>query len=249
MLNIVWAYPDILNLHGDRGNLFALERISKLLNIETTITKIESYTEKIDFPNTDIILFNVGEVKVMPSIIYALSAQERELTKYIEQGKIILLVGTTGCIMAKKTIRANGSEFEGLGILNMVCKERTEVYGNDLHFCLKDDPNMEIMANQIQLIDTELEEDIALGEIKYGMGNNDPKENSEGAKYKNVFFTNALGPVLVKNPWFAEKIIRLAMKNKGETINGEIFKDQYEIEINSMKCIKKLIDKKKKGEK
>ena len=170
---------------------------------------IQNYKDKIDFENTDIILFNVGEVKVMPTIIYALNAQERELKEYIEKGKVIILIGTTGCIMAKETLRADGSKFEGLGILDMQCIERKDVYGNDLHFTLKEDENMEIMANQIQLIDTVLNSDIALGTIKYGMGNNDGV--TEGAKYKNVIFTNSLGPVLVKNPWYTEKLIKIAI--------------------------------------
>ncbi len=247
MLNIVWAYPDILNLHGDRGNILALERIAKMLDIETNVKKIESYNQKIDFENTDIILFNVGEVKVMPAVIEALKKQENELKEYIERGSIVLLIGTTGCIMAKETLRADGTKFEGLGILDMNCIERKDVYGNDLHFTLKEDENMEIMANQIQLIDTKLNSDIAFGTIKYGMGNNDGK-STEGAKYKNVIFTNALGPVLVKNPWYTEKIIKLAIENKGEKIDKSIKKDEFEIELKSMECIKKFIENKRKEE-
>ena len=247
MLNIVWAYPDILNLHGDRGNILALERIAKMLDIETNVKKIESYNQKIDFENTDIILFNVGEVKVMPAVIEALKKQENELKEYIERGSIVLLIGTTGCIMAKETLRADGTKFEGLGILDMNCIERKDVYGNDLHFTLKEDENMEIMANQIQLIDTKLNSDIAFGTIKYGMGNNDGK-STEGAKYKNVIFTNALGPVLVKNPWYTEKIIKLAIENKGEKVDKSIKKDEFEIELKSMECIKKFIENKRKEE-
>lgn len=247
MLNIVWAYPDILNLHGDRGNLLALERIAKMLEIETKVTKIESYNENIDFENTDIILFNVGEVKVMPSIIKALKEQEDELKKYVEQGKIILLIGTTGCIMANETVRADGSKFEGLKILDMICFERKAVYGNDLHFVLKGE-NMEVMANQIQLIDTKLNSDIAFGTVKYGMGNNEKEKMTEGAKYKNVIFTNALGPVLVKNPWYTEKIIKIAMENKGEKIEKSIEKSEFEIEIKSMEYINKFIENKRKEE-
>lgn len=245
MLNIVWAYPDILNLHGDRGNIFAIERIAKLLKVETKVTKIESYREKIDFENTDIILFNVGEVKVMPTIVYALEAQEEELKKYIEQGKIIIAIGTTGCVFAKETIRKDGTKFKGLGILDMECIEREDVYGNDLYFKLDED-NTGIMANQIQLIDTTLNSDIALGKVDYGMGNN--YEQTEGAKYKNVIFTNALGPVLVKNPWYTEKLIKLALENKGENTINSIKKEDFEIEIKSMECIKKFINKKRKGE-
>lgn len=246
MLNIAWAYPDILNLHGDRGNLLALQRIAKMLEIETNVKKIESYNEEIDFDNTDIILFNVGEVKVMPAIVDALKKQGKELMEYIEKEKIIILIGTTGCAMAKETFRNNGTKFEGLGILDMVCTERDNVYGNDLHFTLKEE-NMEIMANQIQLIDTKLNSDIALGSVIYGMGNND-KKNTEGAKYKNVIFTNALGPVLVKNPWYTEKLIKLAMNNKGEAVNKEIDKKDFEIEMKSMEYIKKFIEAKRKEE-
>lgn len=248
MLNVVWAYPDILNLHGDRGNLFAIERVAKLLGVETKVTKIEDYKEKIDFKNADIILFNVGEVKVMPTIIYALKAQERELDEYIEQGKIIILIGTTGCIMAKETVRVDGTKFNGLGILDMICTERPDVYGNDIHFSLKENPKMEIMANQIQLIDTKLNSDIAFGTVIYGMGNNDKENKTEGAKYKNVIFTNALGPVLVKNPWYTEKIVKLAMENKGENVDKIIDKEEFEIEMKSMQCIKKFIENKRKEE-
>ncbi len=246
MLNVVWAYPDILNLHGDRGNLFAIEKVAKLLDVETKITKIENYNEKIDFENADIILFNVGEVKVMSTIVNVLKSQEEELMKYIENRKVIILIGTTGCIMAKETIRSDGSKFDGLGVLDMVCTERKDVYGNDLYFKLNEE-NVEIMANQIQLIDTQLNSDIALGNVMYGMGNNDGK-NTEGAKYKNVIFTNALGPVLVKNPWYTEKIIKTALANKGETIEKKIDKEEFEIELNSMECIKKFIENKRKGE-
>ena len=248
MLNIVWAYPDILNLHGDRGNLLALERIAKMLDVEAKVTKIESYKEKIDFENADIILFNVGEVKVMPSIIKALKEQETELKEYIEKEKTIILIGTTGCIMAKETLRKDGTKFEGLGILDMICTERKDVYGNDLYFTLKEDESMEIMANQIQLIDTKLNSDIALGTIKYGMGNNDETKTTEGAKYKNVIFTNALGPVLVKNPWYTEKIIKTAMENKGEKVQKNIEKSEFEIELKSMEYINKFIENKRKEE-
>ena len=42
-LNILWIYPDILNLPGDRGNLMAFEKIGKLLDIKVNVNKVESY--------------------------------------------------------------------------------------------------------------------------------------------------------------------------------------------------------------
>ena len=52
-LTITWCYPDILNLHGDRGNIMALERIGKMLDLDVEVKKIENYDEDIDFENTD----------------------------------------------------------------------------------------------------------------------------------------------------------------------------------------------------
>ena len=241
-LKIAWCYPDMLNLHGDRGNIMALKKVGELLGLKVTIDKIETYDQKIDFENTDIMLFNPGEVKVVDTIVKALKKQNKELTKYIEDDKVIIVIGTTGAVFAKETKRFDGQVIEGLGILDMKCTERELVYGDDIVYKLVDDDKMEINGSQIQIIDTELNADIALGNIQYGHGNNNDKK--EGAKYKNVIFTNALGPVLVKNPWFAEKIIRKAAEIKGIEINKEISESEYDIEYKSLECIKKYIEKK-----
>lgn len=239
-LNITWAYPDILNLHGDRGNIMALERIAKQMKITPNIKRINQYEEKIDFENTDILFFNPGELKVMPSIIQALKEQKEALDQYIEQGKTIIVIGTTGCIMAKETKRINGEIIQGLGYLDMTCEEREKVYGDDIHFKLKEG-EQEIIGCQIQMIDTKIKEDIALGTIIYGMGNQG--DGTEGAKYKNVIFTNALGPVLVKNPWYTEALIRQAMEVKGYEKRNTL---DFSLEEKSLACIKKFIEEKEK---
>jgi len=239
-INLLWLYPDLLNLHGDRGNVMALERIAKQMEIKPNIKRINNYEEKIDFEKTDILVFNPGELKVMPSIIQALQKQKEELDEYIDENKIILVIGTTGSIMAKETQRLNGEIIKGLGYLDMVCTEREKVYGDDLHFKLNED-QLEIIGCQIQMIDTELKSDIGLGTIIYGMGNK--KDETEGAKHKNVIFTNCLGPILVKNPWYTEKLIKQAMHIKGYEKRIEL---DFSLEEKSLNCIKKFIDEKEK---
>jgi hypothetical protein len=49
-----------------------------------------------------------------------------------------------------------------------------------------------------------------LGKIITGYGNNG-EDNSEGVIYKNTFGTYAHGPVLPKNPEFADEIIKRAV--------------------------------------
>lgn len=243
-LNIVWCYPDILNLHGDRGNLMALRRIGELLNIHVNINKIESYDEKINFKEADILFFSVGELKVVSNIVEALKKQKNDLEEYIEKGGIIIVIGTTGSVFAQGTVKTDGTYIKGLGILNMKCVQKEQIYGNDIIYNILDDEKHEIVGNQIQIVDIFLNDNIALGQVSYGYGNNGKADKTEGAMYKNVIFTNSLGPLFVKNPWYAEEIIKKAMKNKNIIIEKVIDESYYEIERKSMECIKKYIKKK-----
>lgn len=241
-LNILWMYPDILNLHGDRGNLMAFERIGNMLDVKVNINKIETYNDEIDFENNDILFFNVGEIKVMPAIIEALKKYKEDIKKFIDNNKTIILIGASGAIMAKKTIRKD-SEFEGLGFLDMDLVEREKIYGDDILFNLKEN-NMEIIGCQIKMVDTILHRDISLGTLEYGSGNNGIDEKTEGAKYKNVIYTNALGPAFVKNPWYTELIIKNALKNRNVEIEKTLKDEDIYIEINSLEAIKRFINTK-----
>ena len=42
-ITIGWMYPDILNLHGERGSLQALERIGANIGVRVEIRKIENF--------------------------------------------------------------------------------------------------------------------------------------------------------------------------------------------------------------
>lgn len=233
-LNISWCYPDILNLNGDRGNIMALKKVAELLNIKVNINRISNYNDKIDFTSSDILLFNVGEIKSTSYLVDALKEKKDELDKYINDNKMIIIIGTTVCAFGKKLVMLDGSEINGLGILDLECYEREKVYGNDLIYKINDS-DMKVNGNQISLVDVKLNSDIRLGTTIYGNGNNG--NTDEGAKYKNVIFTNCLGPVFVKNPWFAEDLIRTAMKTKNVKLTKKIDKKNYDLELKSMECI------------
>lgn len=239
-LNITWLYPDTLNLHGDRGNVMALERIGSKMDLQVNITRINSYKQEIDFDGTDIIVMNPGEVKSVSKLIDVLTEQKESFTRYIEAGKVMLVIGTSGAVMAKEIRYLDGTTKQGLGYLDMVAVQRETVYGDDVLYTLNADKDMQIAGEQIQLIDMQVNSDIVLGTVKYGRGNN--ADGGEGAKYKNLVFTNALGPVLVKNPWYAEYLIRLAMQIKGTEVERKRL--DFSLELKSLKRIKRFIRKK-----
>ena len=243
-INLAWMYPDILNLHGERGNVKCFERVANQLNIPLNIERIDNLEEKIDFSKYDILIFNAGELKVMPAIIRSIEKQKKELDEYIDNNKYIIATGTTGAMFADSVERKDNTTFKGLDILDMNVKERTTVIGDDLYYKLSD--NTEILGSQIQMIDVVLKDsNNKLAQTEYGYGNNG--NNEEGAKYKNVIYTNCLGPVFVKNPWFAESILRDVCKAKEISISADI-KPDYEIELASLESTKEFINKKISGE-
>ncbi|MBO6145450.1 MAG: hypothetical protein J6O62_01430 [Bacilli bacterium] len=235
-LTITWCYPDILNLHGDRGNIMALERIGKMLDLDVEVKKIENYDENIDFENTDILFFNPGELKSVEYIINALERQRKELKNYIEHNKYIIAIGTTGAVFANRITRIDKGELIGLGFLDMNCKERDKIVGDDL-ICTVKDTDIKLNGNEISILDTTLNSDIEFAKVSYGYGNSGYEVRKEGARYKNLIFTNLLGPLFVKNPWYAEEIIKGAMKVKKQEIDDSIEESYYDIELKSMKAI------------
>lgn len=238
-INLAWMYPDILNLHGERGNSQSFKKVADQLDIKLNIQRIDDIEEQIDFSHFDILLFNSGELKVIPTILESLNKQSEGLNEYIRSKKTIIVTGTTGALLADNIYRYNGTSFSGLKLLNMDIKERTMVIGDDLYYTLED--GTEIMGSQIQMIDIILNGQNSLGTIRYGYGNNG--QATEGAIKDNIIFTNCLGPVFVKNPWFAEKILRTVCKQKGIEIL-EDFHPDYEIETKSLESTKEFINKK-----
>lgn len=243
-LNITWLYPDLLNLHGDRGNLMAFERVGQKMGLDVKINRIDTFAQTIDFENSDIIFMNAGELKTVSSIVANIKKYGNAVYDFAEAGKPLIAIGTTGAVLIDSTKRTDGSVIKGLGIIHGEAVERKAIYGDDLHFCLTEDETFELMAVQIHLIDYFLKDEAAaLGKLIYGKGNND-NDSTEGGKYKNAIFTNALGPVFVKNPWYTEKIINAALKAKGVEPAAPIEDSFFEIERNSFKTIGAFIKQK-----
>ena len=121
----------------------------------------------------------------------------------------------------------------------MTAQERKYVWGDDLHIRLLDS-KQEIIGSQIQMADVDARN--PLGQVLYGMGNNN--SSAEGARWKNLLYTNCLGPLFVKNPWFAEDILKniclkkyLGIKsNKINKIASDSFHSTLEFIQNKPKC-------------
>lgn len=220
-INVLWLYPDKMNLHGDRGNMMAIANIADSLGIKLNIIRANTASEAGDVSLADLIYIGPGQMRHMKNFTDDLRTIEADLKSYVENGGYFLIIGSSGCMLSKNFTRYDGSVESGLGILDMTAKEldRTkmpyvtrEVYGDDILF--KTDDGMEIAGCQIQCMDFDLKNAQPFGKVIYGYGNN-TMDGTEGARYKNVIFTNTVGPLFSLNPWLAVQILSDIAKKKG----------------------------------
>ena len=235
-ITVGWMYPNLLNLHGERGSVQALVTVGKKLGIEVEVLRIDDFDDPIPFEKLDLMIFLPGEIATFYHLIPAL--QNSALKDFLENDGHLLALGTSGLLFGKSILREDGSTLDCLGYLNMTAKERKYVWGDDFHFKINS-TGMELAGSQIMMADVEAAD--PLGTTIYGMGNNN--SGAEGARWKNLIYTNCMGPLFVKNPWFAESILKEILQKKGLPIPES---SAYPIAENSFKATLEFIKTKPK---
>ena len=240
-IKIGWLFPNMFNLHGDRGNILAVKAEAQRRGYTVEIEQINLGTKSFNPWDYDFLFCPPGEMEHFKPVIEFLEAHKDDLIAYIEEHPM-LVTGTTISLFGKKIQRDDKSTIAGLGILDLETTENHAVYGDDLYYsCRYNGKEMEIIGSQIQMMDIEINEESPFGRLKYGYGNTG-KTKFEGAMSGKGIFTNTLGPILVCNPWLTEEIINLIEANKGWPAI-EAARDNS-LELKSLKTKTALIEKK-----
>lgn len=243
-LRAAWLFPDILYLHGERGNILAFQRIAAFAGAEVEVDRIDLDSEGFDPMHYDFIFCPPGEIASFPVLTEWLQTYRDKLEAYIAEGRVLLVTGTSQCIFGGRTIREDGTEMAGLGLIDCDFKERKLVYGDDLYFetgygC-EEGETMEIFGSQIQMMDVDSRE-MPFGTLKYGFGNSG-EDRKEGSVKNNSIFTNTLGPIFVLNPWLTKKIVVKCLCNIGVEI--EEFDFDVSLEKKSLETKTVFTDRK-----
>lgn len=231
-----WVFPDTLYLHGERGNILALEKIAEKMGVEAEIVKI-NLDDSFNPEDFDLLYFSAGELKRLPSIKEKLNPIRQDLIEYIDQGKPLIVTGNSISYFGQTVEQADGKLVNGLQIIDTDYKENPEVYGDDIYGqIIYNGQAMKVFGNQIQMGDIKVNDEKPFTELYYGYGN-DGTTDVEGVQKKNSIFTNILGPLLVLNPWLTEEIIKVAAQKKGlypkyPELNFDLEKKSLDSKVN-----------------
>jgi len=220
-LTICHLYPDLLDLYGDRGNILTLAARCRWRGIEPVIQQA-SLGEDLDFMGMDILFIGGGSDREQGLLVQDLMRRENELRKAIEHGLVVLLICGGYQMLGKYYQMANGERIDGLGILDVwTIAGAKRLIGNVV--VELDEKILGVDSSKFKTLvgfenhsgKTHLGEGVSpLGKVLFGHGNNG-EDSGEGVRYLNVFGTYLHGPLLPKNPHFADLLLELAIQRHG----------------------------------
>lgn len=232
-LNIVHIYPDLLNLYGDRGNILCLKQRIEKRNITAEVTEVRM-GEKFDGENADIIFIGGGQDFEQDVLLSDLKGdKQKALIESIESEKVLLAICGGYQMLGKYYKTHDGNQMDFIGALDFyTVGAKQRMIGN---YAFKTDEGIEIVGFENHSGKTYLGSEVKpLGRVIKGFGNN-AEDKTEGAVYKNTFCTYSHGPVLPKNPAFADLLIKKALLNKYG--DGELSPINDEFELKAHKFV------------
>jgi CobQ-like glutamine amidotransferase family enzyme len=219
-LNICHLYPDLLDLYGDRGNILALAARCRWRGIEPIIQQA-SLGEDLDFMGMDILFLGGGSDREQGLLVQDLMRREKELRSAIENGLVVLSICGGYQMLGRYYQLASGEKIQGLGIIDIwTIAGAKRLIGNvvvelDESVLNLDSKSRTLVGFENHSGKTYLGEGVVpLGKVLFGHGNNGD-DREEGVRYRNVFGTYLHGPLLPKNPHFADMLLELAIIRRG----------------------------------
>ena len=229
-LRLLSLYPDQMNIYADRGNIIFFERRCGWRGIEFEITRC-GLGETFDPGAHDLIYMGGGQDRDQQVVAADLVATKRAaLAQAKEDGAVILAV-CGGYQLLGSSYQLADKEIEGLGLVDLktVREPGPRLIGPVAIEVDLDGERRTVAGFENHGGRTYLGPKAKpLGRVESGHGNNGG-DGHEGVTEDNLFGTYLHGPLLPKNAWLADHLIRLALEHHhGAPVELEPLDDEFE---------------------
>jgi CobQ-like glutamine amidotransferase family enzyme len=211
-LTIAALLPGLQNTNGDAENAHVLARRASWAGLDARVVEVES---RDDLPDrVDAVVLGSGSDSSLEASRAALLGLHDELRTWGTEGVPILAIGTGWELLSWGIERPDGSSIEGLGILPGRAVPRSGRVTDDLVVA---SPRFGLLVGfENHARDYVGAEGSPLGRVRAGAGNG-RDSGQEGVVMGAVVGTHLHGPVLAKNPGFADHLLRVIAERAGLT--------------------------------
>ncbi len=225
LLTIGWLYPELMNVYGDRGNIIVLGKRANWRGIKTQVKELNVGFNLNELASCDLLMMGGAQDRQQTIVNKDLKRVKKALSDKIENGTPGLYVCGGFQFLGKYYKEADGTIVEGLGIFDLHTQnpgvKTKRLIGNIIVKPSIAGLKQKIIGFENHGGRTYLGNRVKpLGKVLIGFGNNE--DGYEGAVYKNSFGTYMHGPILPKNPEFADYLIGLASNEEIEPLDDQI---------------------------
>ncbi|MEK7471667.1 MAG: glutamine amidotransferase [Patescibacteria group bacterium] len=218
MIKIVHLYPKEMNIYGDTGNRLVLEKRLEWRGIPYEVVLVGIGDS---LPHDASIIIGGGGQDAGQGLVESdLKNKAVTLKNMAEDGVVMLMICGMYQLLGDAFITSADVTIKGAGVLPMFTQAGDKRFiGNTI----VKTPFGELVGYENHSGRTYLEDGcLPLGIVKKGAGNNG-EDKTEGARLHNVFGSYMHGPMLSKNPHFADELLKLALgKDTLEPLNDNL---------------------------
>lgn len=213
-LIIGWLYPELMSTYGDRGNIVVLQRRCEWRGIKAEVKRLNIGFNPDDLKECDLLFMGGAQDKQQQIVAKDLMKKREELKNMIEKNIPGLYICGAYQFLGKYYKEANGNKIPGLNILDLYTENPGRAVSRLIGNVAIETKYGKIVGFENHGGRTYLGKSIEpLGSVAKGFGNNGI-DKTEGVIYKNIYGSYLHGPILSKNPKFADLLIELALEKK-----------------------------------
>lgn len=236
-IKIAHLYYDLMNLYGENGNILALKK-----HLESSGIKVEVHfltiDDVIDFKGFDIYYLGCGSNENQNIVINDILKYKNAIKVAIENNKCFIATGNAIEIFGKYIEDLKKNKKECLGIFDYyINKIDFRIVGEQIFKTSLIDKLIIGFQNRDTVIKKPYNE---LFEVIDGTGY-EPNNFKEGFVYKKFYGTYLFGPLLIRNPYLTDYILKdllkekkIEYKNKTNTFEYKAY-DEYISNANQVK--------------
>ena len=204
-IKIAHLYYDLMNLYGENGNVRYLKK-----KLEQQGFSVEVYfltvDENIDFSKYDFYYIGTGSDDNKQIVLKDIIKYKNDIKEAIKSGKYFLVTGNALDLFGEGIISLDNELSVALEAFRYQVKEEDfRIVGEQYYSTSFTDKKIIGFQNRNSVMINVKEE--KLFDVIKGTGYK-PNDVTEGIHLNNFFGTYLLGPILVRNPYFTDCIIK-----------------------------------------
>lgn len=212
-IQILFLYPNEMNIYGDTGNVIVLKQRLLWRGIDAEVT---FHHPGKPFNHTpDIIVGGGGQDSGQRKVFTDLLENRKALHELANKGVPMLMICGLYQLFGHRFITHNGDDMPGISIFDAETRATNQrLIGN---VAVETDFGVLVGYENHSGQTALLGEQKPFGKTIKGYGN-DATSGHEGAIFNNVYGTYMHGSLLPKNPAFADELLNKALQNRSQHI-------------------------------